>query len=78
MSLELTDEFQNQVDFYLDHDRRTFTFYNFHSHCPRPGELIEFHVLLERALKNSGFIIIKEQETYPPVYMVSRVDEFFY
>ena len=73
--IELTDEFQNQVDFYLYHHRRSFSYYDFHSGVFSPRDHMIFVIMLERALRNSGFKIKSSNEVWPVIYIVSPIDE---
>jgi hypothetical protein len=73
---KIEDEFQNQLDYYLKHDKRAFSWYDFHSAKSVTKEEAEnFERKLRWGLFRSGYDISKVIELWPPTYVVSHMDD---
>lgn len=69
------DEFLNQVEFYLEHNRRAFSYYDFHNNTPSCQEELKFATKLAIALDVAGFEVVGVQEIFPATYIVSKKNE---
>jgi hypothetical protein len=78
MEFEGEEDFQDQLDFYLKHNRRGFSWYDFHTGHPSAEEEDNFSKLLRHCLKKSGFMIFGIRELWPPTYEVVPGDNDTY
>jgi len=72
---EWDEEFQNQLDYYLEHNKRSFDWYDFHSGWPMCKACDSFEKALLYGLKQSNFKVVGIQEKYPCTYIVKRIED---
>lgn len=75
--LIMEEIFQNQLDFYLEHNKRAFSYFDFHTQKSVSSKQEKaFERKLRWCLYRSGFEISKTMETFPPIHIVSKMEEY--
>jgi len=70
---EYDDAFQNQLDYYLEHGRREFNYFLFHTTYPSWEQNLGFERALFYGLKQSGFEVFEIVELFPMNYKVRKI-----